>query len=269
MFRFLSCLLFSWGFATGASAQVQVTLAMDHLRLAELIEIVRSEGIDCADSLDTDMLNGQDGPVWAEQIDTIYNIQLMSEIVRNEIATLPEDQLRQINQFYSGLLGVDIVELEMAARAAMQHIDIKNLAVDSYQIALAEGPQSVENVLTINDAGQFIDRNVTATLTPNYKFYLGLVDGGAFEASVDEVIEQTWAQESEIRRDTTNWMMGYLLLSYQPLDDSEIATLVAFTQTQAGRALNAAIFEGFGSMYADISYALGRAIALNMVASDL
>ena len=46
MFRFLSCLLFSWGFATGASAQVQVTLAMDHLRLAELIEIVRSEGID-------------------------------------------------------------------------------------------------------------------------------------------------------------------------------------------------------------------------------
>ena len=94
MFRFLSCLLFSWGFATGASAQVQVTLAMDHLRLAELIEIVRSEGIDCADSLDTDMLNGQDGPVWAEQIDTIYNIQLMSEIVRNEIATLPEDQLR-------------------------------------------------------------------------------------------------------------------------------------------------------------------------------
>ena len=100
-------------------------------------------------------------------------------------------------------------------------------------------------------------------------FYLGLVDGGAFEASVDEVIEQTWAQESEIRRDTTNWMMGYLLLSYQPLDDSEIATLVAFTQTQAGRALNAAIFEGFGSMYADISYALGRAIALNMVALDL
>ena len=167
MFRFLSCLLFSWGFATGASAQVQVTLAMDHLRLAELIEIVRSEGIDCADSLDTDMLNGQDGPVWAEQIDTIYNIQLMSEIVRNEIATLPEDQLRQINQFYSGLLGVDIVELEMAARAAMQHIDIKNLAVGSYQIVLAEDPQSVENILTINDADQLIDRNVTATLTPN------------------------------------------------------------------------------------------------------
>ena len=47
---------------------------------------------------------------------------------------------------------------------------------------------------------KLIDRNVTATLTPNYKFYLGLVDGGAFEASVDEVIEQTWAQESEIRR---------------------------------------------------------------------
>ena len=56
---------------------MQVTLAMDHLRLAELIEIARSEGIDCADSLDTDMSNGQDGPVWAEQINTIYNTQLI------------------------------------------------------------------------------------------------------------------------------------------------------------------------------------------------
>jgi hypothetical protein len=72
-----------------------------------------------------------------------------------------------------------------------------------------------------------------------------------------------------VRSDTVDWLMGYLMLSYQPLDDVETARLVEFVQTSAGRALNAAIFDGFGTMYSDISYALGRAVALNMVGSDL
>ena len=72
-----------------------------------------------------------------------------------------------------------------------------------------------------------------------------------------------------MRSDTVDWLMGYLMLSYQPLDDVETARLVEFVKTSAGRALNAAIFDGFGTMYSDISYALGRAVALNMVGSDL
>ena len=72
-----------------------------------------------------------------------------------------------------------------------------------------------------------------------------------------------------MRSNTVDWLMGYLMLSYQPLDDVETARLVAFVQTSAGRALNAAIFDSFGTMYSGISYALGRAVALNMVGSDL
>jgi len=45
--------------------------------------------------------------------------------------------------------------------------------------------------------------------------------------------------------------------------------LINFMKTRAGRALNAAIFDGFGAMYGYISYTLGRAVALNMVPSDL
>jgi len=63
--------------------------------------------------------------------------------------------------------------------------------------------------------------------------------------------------------------MGYLLLSYQSLDEAEMIELINFMKTRAGRALNAAIFDGFGAMYGYISYTLGRAVALNMVPSDL
>jgi len=47
-------------------------------------------------------------------------------------------------------------------------------------------------------------------------------------------------------------MMGYLFLSYESPDDREMATFVTFARTSAGHALNAAIFEGFGSIYTDI-----------------
>lgn len=72
-----------------------------------------------------------------------------------------------------------------------------------------------------------------------------------------------------MRSDTVDWLMGYLMLSYQPLNDAETERLAEFVQTSAGRALNAAISDGFGTMYSYISYALGRAVALNMVGSDL
>lgn len=68
--------------------------------------------------------------------------------------------------------------------------------------------------------GNLIKRNVTAALTSNYLFYLGLVDGGSFDAPEQGVIEQTWEQEAEIHLDTIKWMMGYLLLSYQSLDEA-------------------------------------------------
>jgi hypothetical protein len=147
--------------------------------------------------------------------------------------------------------------------------ELKEVAQDAYQIALAENPEMLEPIDTIERVGDMIERNVTVALTASYRFYLGMVDGGAFVLTEDEMLAESWGQEDEVRSDTTNWLMGYLMLSYQPLDDAETQRLVAFVQTPAGRALNAAIFEGFGTMYADISYALGRVVALNMVGSDL
>ena len=96
--------------------------------------------------------------------------------------------------------------------------DIKNISENNYQIALAQDPKSLLQVSVIVSEGDLIERNVTGALTSNYQFYLGLVDGGSFDASEQEVIEQTWEQEDDISFDNVKWMMGYLLLSYQSLD---------------------------------------------------
>ena len=258
-----------WMSAVTAQAQAQVSIAMDLLKIAELVNIMRIEGTDYAETLNEEMLNGQGGPVWVEQVNGIYNADQMSEVVRRDLATLSDAHLRQINQFYASNLGSQVVELEMAGRRAMMQDELKNLAQDAYQTALAENPETLDAVHTIARVGDMVERNVTAALTANYRFYLGMVEGGAFVLTQDEMLAQAWDQEDEVRRETFSWLMGYLMLSYQPLDDAETKQLVDFVQTPAGRALNAAIFAGFSTMYADISYALGRAVALNMVGSDL
>jgi hypothetical protein len=258
-----------WVSVVGAHAQAQVAVLMDQLKVAELIDIMRVEGTEYADSLNTDMLNGQGGPVWSEQVQGIYDPHRMSEMVRSDLAKLSKDHLQQINQFYASDLGIKVIDLEMAGRRAMMQEELTDLAEDAYQIALAQNPETLDAIHAIDRAGDMVERNVTTALTANYRFYLGMVDGGAFVLTEDEMLAEAWAQEDEVRQDTQNWLMGYLMLSYQPLDEAETAGLVEFVQTPAGRALNAAIFEGFGAMYADISYALGRAVALNMVGSDL
>ena len=52
----------------------------------------------------------------------------------------------------------------------------------------------------------------------------------------------TWPpQIAEITEDTTAWLYGYMLLAYSPLSDDELATYVAFAQTEAGQSLNAVV----------------------------
>jgi len=59
------------------------------------------------------------------------------------------------------------------------------------------------------------------------------------------------------------------MMAYQPLDDDAMDAYIAFSETPSGRALNAALFEGFERMYRDISFGLGLAAARSMGGSDL
>ena len=76
-------------------------------------------------------------------------------------------------------------------------------------------------------------------------------------------------QHDAVSEDTRSWLYSYLALAYSPLEDDALERYIAFSKTDAGRSLNSALFDGFGAAYEDVSYALGRAVALNMVAEDL
>ncbi len=117
--------------------------------------------------------------------------------------------------------------------------------------------------------GDMLNRNVTSALNSNVQFLRGLAEGGAIEMSEDDILADVSGDLDATREDTASWLFGFLLLAYHPLDDTELEAYIAFSQSDAGQALNRALFNGFGAAYDDISYALGRAVALNMTTQEL
>lgn len=253
-----------------ALADARLSVLVDVLKLNEAASILADEGIADAQSLNEDMLNGQGGPGWAAQVERIYAPALMVELVRAELGkALTGDPLEQVITFYASPLGTRIIDLENAARRAIQDPDIEGVARARYEAMQDSKDVQLEMVTDLITGGDMISRNVTSAMNSNYQFYRGLVEGQAIEMTEKEILDDVSKDIEENTQDTTEWLSSYMLMAYSPLSEDELRTYVTFSDSAPGQALNSALFAGFGKAYEDISYALGRAVALNMTAEEL
>lgn len=256
--------------ASVSFADARMSVLVDVLKLSEAAVILSDEGIEQAQDINTEMLDGQGGPGWMIQVARIYEPSLMVELVRTELESeLSGAPLEEVVTFFATSRGTQIIDLENAARRAIQDDDVEEAARARF-IAL-EGSTDARLALISEyiASGDMIDRNVTSALNSNYQFLRGLVEGGAFEMTEEEMLQDAANDIEESTRDTTEWLFGYLLLAYHPLSDDDLRAYIEFAETAPGQALNRALFNGFGKAYEDISYGLGRAVALNMTAEEL
>jgi hypothetical protein len=261
-------------FAVPAFADARMTVLVDVLALPEVAQILREEGLEHSTDLDTDMLNGNGGAGWQMQVGAIYDAGRLVETVRGALESELqgpdlEDELEQTITFFASDLGTRIVGLENSARAAILDQDVEEAA--RVRFAEVEGTEDSRLALVTQlvEGGDMIDRNVTAAMNSNYQFLRGLADGDAIKMTDDAILADVASDLDEITEDTVSWLYGYMLLAYHPLTDDELETYIAFSNTPAGKALNRGLFDGFGKAYEDISYGLGRAVALNMTAQEL
>ncbi|MFT6088573.1 MAG: hypothetical protein ACJARC_000242 [Sulfitobacter sp.] len=270
MMRLLFVTPLLWLLAAPLWADARAQVMMDVLKIQEVAVILQTEGLDYAQTLNEEMLNGQGGPGWQLQVDAIYSPQRMTETLRGFLeAELQDDMREQTIDFFASGVGAQVITLENAARAAISDQDIENAARTKFAALEGSDDPRLARIAALIDSGDMIDRNVTAAMNSNYQFMRGLADGGAVDMTEQEMLAEVGEQQDEITEDTTGWLFGYLLLAYSPLDDAALDDYITFAQTKAGIALNRALFDGYGAAYAEISYALGRAVALNMVAEEL
>ena len=257
-----------------AASSDRLAVLVETLRLPELIEIMRAEGIDHGVEIGDSLLGPRAGRGWADTVARIYRPERMLEVMTAGLeATLPADGtfLDEIIVFYGSERGQRVTELEISARRAMLDDAVDEAARERWAAMVAEEDPRIPALRRFAEVGDLIEENVVGGLNSTYAFYMGLLDAGAaeFPMSEGDVLADVWAQEPGIRAEIEEWLFAYLALAYGPLSAEDIDAYVAFYEGEAGQALNAALFAGFHAMFESISRELGRAAGRVLEAEDL
>ena len=240
------------------------------LGMERMIELMRMEGRAYAIELGNEMLPGGYNDNWGTVVARIYDKEAMETSVRRGFANaLDGVDLTPLEQFFETPEGATIVNLELSAREAMMDSEIEEAAKEKARAYELAGDDAFVLVDEFVKAGDLLEANVVGALNSNMQFYQGLVDGGAFKLSEDQILADVWSQEDETRAETRDWLYGFLIMAYMPLEPGQLEAYTELSKTQAGAAMNAALFEGFDGMYADISYTLGLAAARAMQIEEI
>nr|WP_045681004.1 hypothetical protein [Roseovarius sp. BRH_c41] len=247
----------------------EVDRLMGALHFEETVEIMRAEGLRYGGDVGEEMLSPAERARWDRVVAGVYDAEQMLKQVQTNFAKAMEGaDTGPLLAFFEGQ-GAEIVSLEIAGRRALLDDGTEAAAEVRYAELAAAGAPIVEKVTTLITDSDLIERNVAGALNANLVFYRGLADGGGLDLSEDEMLAEIWAQESEMREETRDWMQAYLTMAYQPLSQEVMDAYIALYQSPEGKHLNRALFAAFDAMYEELSYQLGLATALQMDGEDL
>ncbi len=250
----------------------KIDTLFEALGLPEMLSIMQEEGQTYGMTIAQDMFPSGDSESWAAAVAQIYDPEMMYEEVRGAFGeALEGDDIDAMLAFYTSAPGETIIELEVSARRALLDDAVEAASKDNAAIAINDNTPRFQLVQEFVETNDLIESNVVGALNSNYAFYMGLVDGGAGLPGVtsETAIQDVWAQEPEIRSNTSEWVYSFLLMAYQPLSDADMQTYIAFSETEAGQDINGALFDAFNGMFDDISRALGLAASRFMISQEL
>jgi len=252
--------------------QSSASALFDVMKLGKIISVMREEGLAYGASLGDEMMPGRSIPEWPSEVARVYDQDKMIDGMRDAfVATLGDRDMGPLVAFFESDLGQDIVELEYSARVAFIDEAIEEGAISQYQDREAEDDPMLVAVKSFVATNDYVEANVAGALNSNFAFYTGMIDGGALSSRMSEsdILADVWAQETEIRANTEEWLYSYLLMAYQPLGVEGLNAYEQIMATAEGRAMNAALFESFDQMYVAISRELGQSVAGYMLAEEL
>ena len=252
-----------------SATDAELDTLFDAIGTLELIEIMNSEGVDQSDEIRESMFP-QRGRGWRPIVESIYDTGRMADEFRAAFdAELADSDVTPLLAFFTSELGREIIALELSAREALLDEDVEEAAREAFVDLEADDPERHGAIEAFVDDNDLIELNVAGALNASLAFYRGLADGGRFGLTEEDMLRDVWAQEPAIRAETTDWMLPYLAMAYEPLSDDELQAYKALSMSEAGRDLNRALFAGFDTVFNRISYSLGSAASRFMQGDDI
>lgn len=258
--------------AVPAMAERRIDALAQALQIRGVVEVMRIEGLEYGQEIATEMFGARGGSAWDQVIDKIYDADHLEEVVLGRLeAELSGTDLAPLEAFFTSDRGRMFTELEISARRAMLDEDLEQAAKDAATLAAEDDTARYQLLERFSDANDLVETNVVGALNASYAFYTGLADGGAFEEQLtqEQIITDVWGQEESIRDETEEWVLSFLGLAYQPLEDADLEAYIVLSGTGAGKALNRALFAAFDEMYVGVSRGLGLGAAQFLSGEDL
>ena len=257
----------------------RVTALMDLMRLDDLLDIMREEGLEHGAAVGDGVLGQGAGSGWEATVARVYDPARMRDRMEDGLRARLKDApdaareaaLDEVARFFASDLGRRVVQLELSARRAMLDEAIEEAARDAWaELEAEDGPRAAA-VRRFVATGDLVELNVVGGLNATYAFYAGLADSGAGTGGMDEaeMLADVWAQEGAIRTEIDEWLHGYLALAFGPLGDAELEAYTDFFASPSGSLLNSALFAGFNGMFEGLSRDLGMAAGGMMLGEDL
>ena len=116
---------------------------------------------------------------------------------------------------------------------------------------------------------ELVEQNLKGAFASQYGFLTELSKATDINLSQDQILSLLSGSEEDLRKEVTDWLMGYSYMAYQPLSDDDLQLYLDFLATTSGKALNGALFNVFNALSVKTSSALGELIALLREARDL
>lgn len=244
------------------------------LRLSEVVEILRDEGLAHATEIGETMLGARGGVGWQREIARIYSAEAMTQaLARGFEAALPASDaaLAAMEAFFASPRGQTLIALEISARRALLDEAVEEAARDALDEMRDAGDPRLEQIRRFVDSNALIEENVAGGLNASFAFYMGLIEADApgMGMTESEVLAEVWAQEADIREDIEGWLFAFLALAYRPVSDDDLEAYIDFSRTPEGQALNAALFAGFNALFETVSRELGLAAGRMMQGEEL
>lgn len=267
-----------WVGAAGAQvtqpAEASLSALNEALRIGDIIAVVREEGVAYGRSLEDEMFPGRGGPDWHRLVNLVYDEGTMRRRFDAAFAAALQDDPDTVAAavaFFGDARGQRLVELEIAARKALLDEAAEDAARVTFDTLAADRDPRVALLRRFVAANDLVESNVMGALNANLAFYRGMAEAGGLgeDMSESDMLADVWGQEADIRAETERWLFPYLALAYAPANDADLEAYIAFSETVAGKRLNAALFSSFDAVFGAISLDLGRATARQMMGEEI
>ncbi|WP_159082377.1 hypothetical protein [Paragemmobacter aquarius] len=260
--------------AVSAEDQGAVAKLIGTMQIDDVIDVLRSEGVDYGVSIEDEMFPDAGGASWKATVAGIYSAARMKSVfaakLTEQLAGKTADATKA-EAFFASSLGQRVLMLELEARRALLDEETEAAARLAWGDLQAGGGERADLLRRFAEVNDLIESNVMGALNSNLAFYHGMAGTGAFAGEMDEgeILSDVWGQEPDIRNQTEEWVYPYLGLAYSSLTDDELRQYVEFSASPAGQVLNSALFVAFDAVFVPISEALGAAAALQMNGQDI